>query len=292
MSEQHLDLDALADVLAGEPAAHLGAHLATCASCRAAVSEFEAALAPVQAALVELPTPELPDAVAVAVEDVIAEERRASATDRAVPSTPPAVPAATTPPAVPAVPAATVTPMAAGRDRRTRWLPIASGVAAAAALVVGAIVVLPGGGGSSDQDSTLSDTAGIRSSSTGTDYGKDGAALSRALPSLLIGSAPKGVAGASQPGAPSVTDGRAESTDALAALREPASLASCLASLSDVDDPGIPLALDYASFEGQPALVVVLPTTRTDKVDVFVVGAGCSQADAKVLFFTRLTRPS
>jgi len=37
---------------------------------------------------------------------------------------------------------------------------------------------------------------------------------------------------------------------------------------------------------------VVLPAAKPDKVDVFVVGAACSQADARVLFFTRLARPT
>ena len=81
------------------------------------------------------------------------------------------------------------------------------------------------------------------------------------------------------------------SGDPLAALRTTAGLARCLASLTDATDPGLPLALDYASFNGRPALVVVLPSEKADKVDVLVVPPGCAQADGQLLYFTRLPRP-
>ena len=55
---------------------------------------------------------------------------------------------------------------------------------------------------------------------------------------------------------------------ALAPLRTPEGLASCLAALTDPaasTASSLPLALDYASFSGKPALVVVLPATKAGK---------------------------
>ncbi|MCW2606441.1 MAG: hypothetical protein JWO60_1134, partial [Frankiales bacterium] len=81
------------------------------------------------------------------------------------------------------------------------------------------------------------------------------------------------------------------SPDPLARLREPDELAGCLAELSGPDADGVPLALDYASFEGRPALLVVLPSAREGKVDVFAVAAGCRAGDDQTLYFSRLDRP-
>jgi hypothetical protein len=278
MSDQHLDLDALADVLAGEPSAHLDG----CADCRAALAELEAAIAPVSASLLLLGESPIPADVVARLDAALAAEHApvSPASGEAGPVQRPA--------------AATVTPLAA---RRVRWLPAAAGVAAAAALVVGAVVLVPhldlGGGSSATSASPkgIEAAARIPSSTTGSDYSKEGTLLKQNLPSLLAGGGPKAQSGVN-PQAPTTTDAKVDSLSALATLREPGPLASCLASLTDANDPGVPLALDYASFEGQPALVVVLPTTQPDSVDVFVVGAGCSQADAKVLFFTKLAKPS
>ena len=79
--------------------------------------------------------------------------------------------------------------------------------------------------------------------------------------------------------------------DPLAALRDTAGLARCLASLTDPSESGVPLALDYASYQGKPALIVVLPSSKANKVDVFVVPAGCAHADGQLLYFTRLPKP-
>ena len=79
--------------------------------------------------------------------------------------------------------------------------------------------------------------------------------------------------------------------DPLTRLRAPDALADCLAALTGPGVDTTPLALDYAAFEGRPALVVVLPSRQPDRVDVFAVGAGCRQGDDQTLFFTRLDRP-
>ncbi|MCU1692730.1 MAG: hypothetical protein JWM64_1821, partial [Frankiales bacterium] len=79
--------------------------------------------------------------------------------------------------------------------------------------------------------------------------------------------------------------------DPLARLRVPAELAACLGELAGPDTDVVPLALDYARYRGAPALAVVLPSARADRVDVFVVGAGCTAGDDQTLFFTRQPRP-
>ena len=53
----------------------------------------------------------------------------------------------------------------------------------------------------------------------------------------------------------------------------------------------LPLAVDYASYDGQPALAVVLPDPEPTTVSVFVVGPGCSAQDDRTLFFFRAPRP-
>lgn len=289
----HLDLDGLADVLAGnrdpdpaDLAAETGpSHLAGCDTCRAALSELDAAVGRVTNALLALPEPTLPDGLAARLDAAVAGERR--------PLT--------------AGSAATVTPLASRRRDLTRWLPVAGGVAAAVALVLGGAFLVNGRGDGSKSASTTSRSAdaGIARSSTGTAYAKDGRALASELPALLRGNAPaaggrtdSGGTPQEQAATPSTTTDRKAAPlagggrDPLVALRQTAGLAACLSALSDPSEPGVPLALDYASFEGQPALVVVLPAAKADKVDVFVVGAGCSASDAKLLFFTRLARPS
>lgn len=275
----HLDLDTLADVLAGETES---AHLEECESCRAALAELETALTEVASVLAALPDPELPAGLAERLDAAVARERRAL-----------------TAPAV----AATVTPLAGRRTSRARFLPVAGGLAAAAVLVVGGIFLVDNTGGSSKSTTaTRAQDSSIARNSTGSAYRKDGKLLAAELPALLKGEA-AGLTPAegAAPLAPSSQADRSATKSAplalseaapLAALHTTAGLASCLSALSDPSDPGIPLALDYAAFDGQPALVVVLPSATADKVDVFVVGAGCTASDAKLLFFTRLAKPS
>ena len=171
-----------------------------------------------------------------------------------------------------------------------------------------------GGGAGSDEAGALSD---FSRSETGTDYAATGA-LDAALPRLLAGptteqSAPLSAGqpaqdSAAQPGtaaapAPEQSgllttraqpESAARADPALDRLRTPEGLASCLTAVLPPEDPEVrPLAVDYAVYQAQPALVVVLPADGTpDKVDVFVVGADCAVGNDATLFFTRLDRPS
>ena len=265
----HLDLDALADVLAD---GHEPAHLTTCAACRERLAELSAALPQVAEVLAALPVPDPPADLAERLSAAVAGE---------------AAPAPIN-----------VLPM--GRSR-TRWLPALAGIAAAAVLVTGGVLLLQKG--PATKTSTDASSTGYRVNTTGTDYtAKD---LPAALPGLLAGTAPERTAAGSavvpqfgpasplpSPPGDTTTDAlKAAAPDPLADLRTTAGLARCLASLTDPSDSGLPLALDYATFQGTPALVVVLPSSKAGKVDVLVVPAGCARADGRVLYFTRLPKP-
>ncbi len=284
----HLDLDALADVLAGlEPPAHL----AGCVDCQARLDELSVAVGSVAAALRALPDPELPVGL---TERLLA----AVASAPPVPAGPvPAGPAATAAPT-----SATVVPLAGRRAGAARWMVAAGGLAAAAAVVVG-VLVIARPGSSASKATSAADAPTIARNDSGAAYTKDAASLTAALPRLLAGTAvaqPKSatgpeVAGGSLPGAtpnPGATSAdKLASAEGLAPLRVPATLAACLSSLTDPGDPGLPLALDYGTFDGQPALLVILPAPKPGFVYAYFVGPECAPADSKLLFFERVPRP-
>lgn len=259
----HLDLDALADAAAeaSEPAP--AAHLASCATCRAAVDEVRAVGEQVRGQLAGLPAPTMPD-------DVVRRLR---------------------------IPPATVTTLPTAPREASRGQRLLPAAAAVVLLLAGGGYALSRLGGSTGSSQSTSSSAGragkaaptqgFPRSSTGTDYTGRGD-LARAVPGLLVGerTAP---APAPMAGAP-VTGGSA--ADALDRLRTPAGLADCLLALLPPDDPSVrPLALDYAAFRGTPAMVVVLPAVDIKKVDIYVVGAGCSRANDSTLFYTSVPRP-
>lgn len=300
----HLAVGELADVLAGERPDD--AHLAGCASCRDRLAELEAALTQVAADLAALPEPPLPDGLQARLSAALAAE--------------PPLPSAGAPPAPQAqrdeepvtrssttVVPATVTPLA---SRRRSWLP----AAAAAVLLLGGgglgLALLTGDGDGSS--TTAGDAAApvLPRSASGTDYA-DSDAVVAALPGVLAGTAPGGTARSTAEDAEVATGGTTSAApgaaapptatpltttsvgDPLARLRDPAGLAGCLAALLPPEEPDLrPLALDYASYAGTPALAVVLPDPDPSRVQVFVVGAGCSQADDSTLQFVRVDRPS
>ncbi|HVE74373.1 MAG TPA: hypothetical protein VNA30_04685 [Mycobacteriales bacterium] len=285
----HASLDDLADHLAGE-GAH-GTHLSACAGCRATLDELAAAAAAVQRGLRDLPAPAMPADVSARLDGAFAAEE--SLGNGASVTTLPAT--------------------AAGSSaRRTSWLAAAAGVAVLAA-GVGTLSLTRDRG--TDAGSAA---ASIARSSTGNNYARDRRLLTASLPGLLAGDAVAAaadrVAGAAPPAAampapaaggtgqsarnsadaakPAAALEMYAAVDPLARLREPAGLASCLSAILPPEQPDLrPLALDYATFEGKPALVVVLPATVPEKVDVFVVAASCAAGNDATLFFTRLDRP-
>lgn len=258
MSE-HLDLDALADVLAGVAAPE---HLDTCTACRSRLAELSAALPAVAASLAALPPAVEPAALADRVSASLASARAEQPAGKARQD---------------------VLPLAARRTGSSRLWKAVAAVAAAAVLVTGAVLALQRDGHKSTQA-----TRTWHASATGTDYGAGASALSKQLPALLAGTARPASTGAQ----PETATSTRAAADPLARLRTTAGLAQCLVALSDPGQAAVvPLALDYAAYKSQPALVVVLPSGKADKVDVFVVGAACAPADAKLLFFARLPKP-
>jgi hypothetical protein len=72
---------------------------------------------------------------------------------------------------------------------------------------------------------------------------------------------------------------------------DPQAREACIAYLAQ--ESGVsPAAIDVGTFEGGPALMVVLPTLDTPgKVDVFIIGATCTSTNADVKYFTRIDIP-
>lgn len=313
MTGQHLDLDQLAHLLAdGYDAAPsldpvTREHAGSCPTCAAGLRELQHAQDQVSVALASLPDPPLPAGLAARLEEAVARERGGTTvpTSPTVIAFPPARPLAPTAQA-PVTPP-TVVPLV---GRRPRWQPWAAGAAAAAVLGTGAVLLTrPPGGGLASTSSARSggSNAGqapagpaVPTSSSGTDY-RGTPALAAALPALLRGAAtaPGPAAARSTHGSPTPAPGSATrpseavlgaaASAQLDRLRNPRALADCVAALQDPGSPVLPLALDYARYAGAPALVVILPSTRPGKVDVYAVGAGCSRSDARVLAFSRLT---
>jgi hypothetical protein len=288
----HLDLDTLADVLAGEAPDGALEHLTDCAECRAAFDQLRTASAQTAAMLAALPAVPLPDDVA---------DRLASALRSAGGSAGGA--SLTTLPVGRGAPASSGGP--------ARWLGAAAAVAVLLAGAGYGISRLGGGGSTStssaagsSSDKAAGAAAGLHlvRNSTGADY-TSAQALAAAVPTLLSGkqtadrsAATAGtVQGGSQAGPNTAAGVRPQATvaqDPLARLRTDAGLADCLVALLPPDDPSVqPLALDYAQYKGQSALVVVMPSSIASKLDVFVVGPGCSQANDSTLFYTSVDKP-
>ena len=268
----HLDLDALADVLAG---ARDDAHLDACGPCSDRLAELAAADASVAAALGALPAPPVPDGLSARLARALEDERR-----QEVASVRPL--RRQTPAWLPAV-AATVVLVTAGAVGWSVLDPSARTGQDAATSAAG------GGSGSteersSDDSGRATDTAVESEAATGlamprpaaTDWAED-AARPAALARLLA---------ADDPAASRATAG--PPADGLERLRDPAALEACLAGLPG-GDPDV-LAVDYAQYAGAPAVAVVQPA-EPGSVTVTVVGSTCSAADPAVLSELRLPRP-
>lgn len=265
--QQHLDLDELADVLVGVSDS---AHVDGCPACRAGLAELRAADEQVRAQLGALPDPPLPAGLADRLDAALA----ALAAERP----------------------GSVTTLPAARPPRSanRWLP----AAAAAVLLLGGGAFAfsqTRGGDTADTTSAGDSAAGaaettsdlVRNDSGRAYDGRD--ALVAAVPELLVGSTTRVMAAppAADAQAPAPAAAQAQVVDPLARLRTPEGLAECLLAVLPPDDPSVrPRALDYGTYKGQPAMVLLLPSPLPNKVDAYVLGPGCSRADAQVLFYT------
>lgn len=324
----HLDLDALADVLAGERTGER--HLRECAACAERLDELAAAEVALVASLATLPSPPLPDGLS----ERLAAALRAEATGPSGAASSSGAGG----PNLRSVPTSSSarTSRPVQRRRTPSWLPAVAvwvGLVLAGGLGLNALTGTGGQGASSD---TVSDTAGgggggggeaqesldaapdqdalARLAASGSDYA-DPAQRAAALPGLLAAAATAFAADSAlpEPAAPqeaaplpsaappasqrsavptsALADGRL-SASALDRLRDPGAFAACLAALRREGAPSAePIALDAARFEGAPALAVVQPDTDPARVVLSVVGPRCSAEDSDTLLQTRVARP-
>ena len=287
-SSGHLDLDDLAELEEGltvpEAAAVARAHVDGCDQCRALVSRLRTT----RALLSALPPEPMPADVAARTQAAIARED--------------------------GLPAGTIVPLA-GRRRPWNNPAIAGGAAAAAVVVLVAAIVagtLVHRGGKHHTDTSSlagggsafsgSRPASTKEWSTGTNY--TAATIGALVPKLITGTPPSSVANGAVTGGPNGAAGTAPSTPAPSSgagsntpsysqdeLRSsPAALQACGKILAG----GVatsPVAVDFARFDGKPAVVFALPAIgHPASLDVWVVRSNCSAANLD-LYFQRIPRP-
>ena len=310
--QQHAPVEQLAAYAAGDldatSALEVEAHVLLCADCRSDV----AALQRVSGDLAAVPQVTMPADVAARI-DAALERERGAATG--------ATPAA---PAASAGPVGDLLPM-----RRKRWSGSFAGLAAVAAGValVAAISIPLGtrdrGADRAATEASGSAAGGTRRLESGLNYAADDprGVLTRALSGQRVtaefteaspapaGADPMAPAADNSAGAPRKSSGgeaayqiTAEVEREYTALRtDPGRLAACLNALAgDVPDSAkVPLLVDFARFDGRPALIAVFPTVtrgevRGDRIDFWAVGPHCgiTPGDDDVLHFARLRRPA
>ncbi len=86
-------------------------------------------------------------------------------------------------------------------------------------------------------------------------------------------------------GAEEDTQGQSGSGADLGPLSTPAGVGGCLEALGAQGE--VPLAVDLATYQGEPAAVIVLPSDR-EGVDVWVVTRTCAPGDDGLQQFTHL----
>ncbi len=276
----HLDLDRLADLeedlLTPDEEGAAQTHLDECAECRAR----QAQLADTRAVLSNLPPEPMPAAVSARIEAALS-----------------------------ALPSTTIVPLAASKRRGWRAHPTAAGLGAAAsvAALVAALVV----GRTSSHDSSSSaggsaETAGAAGTATssiplpppsvtGTKYSFHN--LGRTVPALLHPSAALAVA--PNTGAQPAPQASKRSTDASASppaalsrlFTTPGALEACVRGIEG-GPAAQPLAIDFATFQGAPAVLVILPGLDQGKVDAWFVGPSCTSTDVNLLRYRSLPAPA
>jgi hypothetical protein len=284
MTDPHVDPEVLADLQEGllDPpaAAATEAHLVGCPACRGELAALDAVRDELAAAG---PGGPRPDDLAQRLDQALAV-------------------AATEPGSTAASP--TVIPLRSPQRDTPRGMRLLQAAAALVLVFAGgalAVSALDGLGGSSSQDSAggaASDaaapkaTAGFPVSASGRDW--TAATLRAAAPRLatgdLVPTATSGFGAEDSTASPEASGGTArELAEAPAGrLAGGPALASCAAQLAGA--PVTPVAVDLASYEGQPAAVLLLPTTDDPtSLDLFVVQPACPPGS--FLYFARVPRP-
>ena len=294
----HPDVATLGELVEGSlstgAAVVLRGHLAVCAGCTADTASLRDALDRVADLLAGLPAPTMPAEVAARLDAVLAAAPPFGSTDAVTPELdrPVVPPPGPVPAGAVGPPSASVTTLPSGGRRRPRGTILAA-AAASVLVLAGSGVFLSTVGGTSDQPATSAPQATLARGlvlASGTDY--DEAALDAAVPGLLRGesagpaaeraSGPEPLSAPADAGAPGPLP-------ALTRLEDPTALQDCLSELSGTATT-TPLVLDYAAYQGAPALVVVLAGLSPDRVDVFVVGPGCAPRQADLLLYRSVPR--
>jgi hypothetical protein len=270
--DPHLDLDTLAELDEGlVPADRVDAvttHLTSCPACR----ERHAALRTTRALLTTLPPEPMPPDVGARLDTALGNA---------------------------ALGGSTVVPMERGRRR---WIhhPSLPGLAAmfAAAALISAVVIGVVRSGSNDHRATTSAGGGSAAGSvaanypvtdTGRDYTKGTVAslVPQLLQSASATATPGGAAGLRpSPTATTIPTQLARLFGSRAALR------ACVDALTAGGPPQSPLAVDFGSYNGQPAVVVVLPGLVSTNVDAWIVGPACGTGSENLLLYESIPRPS
>ena len=269
---EHLDLDRLADLdedlLTPEETETGRRHLTGCATCRARHADIRTT----RALLSTLPPEPMPEAVANRIEAALA-----------------------------ALPATTIVPLTSKR-RGWRAHPTAAGLGAAAtvAALVAALVIgrtshtsspgsagrVAGGAGEQARSTTLLLPS---SQVSGTHY--NNANLGRTVPALLhpteTAMLAPGAAAPAKSSGPQTAAGTATATGVPASLTRlfgsPAALQACVRSV-EAGGPAVkPLAIDFATYQGAPSVLIVLPGLEPDHIDAWFVGPGCNAQQENLL---------
>jgi anti-sigma factor RsiW len=261
----HLDYDTLSELAEGllsdARAASADEHLATCPECQ----DRSAEIADVPRLLAETPVPPMPAELASRIDQALAAEAESSVS---------------------------VVSLEARRNRRrARFL----SAAAAAVIVVGGGAVI---GHALLTGSVSSDNQTAQSQPVQDRTGSPGARAPATKPSAL--QAP-GEAGGSS-GYQAVQSGTdytaarfgdqlsaelAKGESRAKAELAPRPLSGCVGRVAQGK---VPLLVDMAKYEGQPATVIVLPGARADRLDVWVVGPNCSATDTAMIKHVQTSR--
>jgi hypothetical protein len=282
---EHLDADALADLEEGlldrDHVASARAHVAGCPRCRAelaALTDVRERLA--AAAEVEAMPPDVVARLDQALAAVAAEPASTAVTRSVIPLREPQ----------------------RSSPRGLRWLQAAAVVVLILAGGAVAVSALRGSDDNSVKDTSASTgSAGGRAAADAGSYPVTAsgrhwtkASVEAGVPQLLTGT----LSPTLPPSSFSAQDngsGAAEAPRALAGvpaarLAGGPALADCVTELAG--GPATPLAVDLATFDGQPAAVVLLPGIGgPGRVDVWVVPPDCGQGKGQFLYYANVPRP-
>jgi anti-sigma factor RsiW len=281
---EHLDADALADLEEGlldrDHVAAARAHVAGCPRCRDELAALTGVREQLAAAAAVEPMPA----------DVVARLDRALAGVAAEPAS-----TAVTRSVIPMREPQRSSP------RGLRWLQAAAVVVLILAGGAVAVSALRGSGDNADTAATKSASAGgQRAAADAGSYPVTASGRHWTKASVEAG-VPQLLAGTLSPTLPPSSFSAEDNASGSAAPRELAgvpaarlaggpALADCVTELAG--GPATPLAVDLATFDGQPAAVVLLPGIGgPGRVDVWVVPPDCAQGKGEFLYYANVPRP-